>query len=331
MAERSQLDLFGGAPPRTPRPGPIGPAPIDPELVDLARRLPEQLYLGTSSWSFPGWRGLVYDREVTAPTLARHGLAAYAQHPLLRTVGLDRTFYAPMTREALEDLARQVPAAFRFLVKALETSTLAVFPRHERYGSQAGRPNPAFLDAEQVAAALLRPLVAGLATALGPIVFQLPPQPPANLGGPARFAMRLRAFLRGLPAGPTYAVELRNRELLSADVASALADTGAVPCLTVHPTMPPLGEQARQLGSDHAPTLVVRWMLGAGQEYEAARERYRPFDRVVDPDPATREAIGAQCRSALAAGRRAFVVVNNKAEGSAPASIVLLARTLAAG
>jgi uncharacterized protein YecE (DUF72 family) len=29
--------------------------------------------------------------------LARHGLAAYARHPLLRTVSLDRTFYAPLT------------------------------------------------------------------------------------------------------------------------------------------------------------------------------------------------------------------------------------------
>ncbi len=330
MAERSQLDLFGGVS-GAPRRGPVGPATIDPELADLARRLPEHLYLGTSSWSFPGWCGLVYDREVAAPTLARRGLAAYAQHPLLHTVGVDRTFYAPMTREALEDLARQVPAWFRFLVKALETATLAVFPHHERYGPHAGRPNPAFLDPEQVTAALVRPLMAGLATTLGPIVFQLPPQPPANLGGPARFAMRLRAFLHGLPAGPTYAVELRNRELLSADVARALADTGAVPCLTVHPTMPPLAEQARQLGAERGTTLVVRWMLGTGQAYEAARERYRPFDRIVDPDPPTREGIAAQCRTALASNRRTFVVVNNKAEGSAPASIVLLARTLAAG
>ena len=58
----------------------------------------------------------------------------------------------------------------------------------------------------------------------------------ARLGGPARFAMRLRAFLRALPSGPTYALEIRNRELVGPDVARALADGGAVACLTVIPT-----------------------------------------------------------------------------------------------
>jgi uncharacterized protein YecE (DUF72 family) len=297
--------------------------------VELGRRLPADVFLGTSSWSFPGWTGLVWDRPAASGTLARRGLAAYAAHPLLRAVGVDRTFYAPLDRDAFADLAAQVPPAFRFVVKALETATVAVFPRHPRYGAQAGLANPRFLDARDVRETLLEPAVAGLGGALGPVVFQLPPQPPAALGGPARFAMRLRAFVSALPAGPAYAVELRNRELLSADVARALADTGAVPCLTVHPTMPPVDEQARVLDVAGTGPIVVRWMLGAGQEYEAAKARYAPFDRVVDPDPATRGAVAALCRRALAAGRRAFVVVNNKAEGSAPASIALLARALA--
>ena len=35
----------------------------------LGEQLPPSLYLGTSSWTFPGWKGLVYDREATP---ARH-------------------------------------------------------------------------------------------------------------------------------------------------------------------------------------------------------------------------------------------------------------------
>jgi uncharacterized protein YecE (DUF72 family) len=319
-----QLDLFGAS-----SRGGIGPAAQPDDVVALGRGVPPDVRLGTSSWSFPGWRGLVYDREATPARLARTGLRAYAAHPLFRTVGLDRTFYAPMTPAAFADLASQVPRWFRFVVKALETATVAVFPRHARYGPQAGRPNPAFLDPDPVVAELVRPAIAGLGVALGPIVFQLPPQPPANLGGPARFALRLRAFLRGLPSGPTYAVELRNRELVGLDVARALADCGAVPCLTVHPTMPPVDVQA-----DALPTggpLVVRWMLGAGQEYEGARERYAPFDRLVDPAAATRGAIVTRIHAARRTGRAAWVIVNNKAEGSAPASIVELARALAVG
>jgi hypothetical protein len=56
-------------------------------------------------------------------------------------------------------------------------------------------------------------------------------------------------------------------------------------------------------------------MLGHGQEYEAAKARYAPFDRIVDPDPAARAAIVGVVRQALDARRPAYVIVNNKAEG----------------
>src|ERR1044071_8197502 len=98
MSDRdpSQLDLFTGAPsptaPRGRRRGqeePVGPAEQPEEVRVLGEQLPPGLHLGTSSWSFPGWKGLVYDREATAARLAREGLVAYSRHPVLRTVGLD--------------------------------------------------------------------------------------------------------------------------------------------------------------------------------------------------------------------------------------------------
>jgi uncharacterized protein YecE (DUF72 family) len=326
----AQLDLFGR--PGTPRVrSGIGPAPQPDDVVDVGRRLPAGVRLGTSSWSFPGWGSLVWDRPATRAALARAGLAAYAAHPCFRAVGLDRTFYSPLTRAGFAALAAQAPPGFRFVMKALETTTLAAFPRHPRYGEHAGQPNPRFLDAAGVRDDLLRPAVAGLGDKIGPVVFQFPPQPPDRLGGPARFAMRLRAFVRELPAGPPYAFELRNPELLDGHVERALADTGAVPCFTVHPAMPPVDVQAAALSGACDGPFVVRWMLGGGRDYEEARARYAPFDRIVDPDPATRTAIATLVQGALAAGRRAFVIVNNKAEGSAPASVVLLARELVAG
>ena len=59
----------------------MGPAPVSDEVRALGERMPQGLFLGTSSWSFPGWAGLVYDREAAQSMLARQGLAAYAQHP----------------------------------------------------------------------------------------------------------------------------------------------------------------------------------------------------------------------------------------------------------
>ena len=80
--------------------------------------LPSDIRLGTSSWFFPGWRGLVYEGTHPQPALSKMGLAAYAQIPLLRTVSLDRTFYAPITTLEYARYARQVPDHFSFVVKA---------------------------------------------------------------------------------------------------------------------------------------------------------------------------------------------------------------------
>src|SRR5262245_20528618 len=107
---QSQLDLFT---PHTTPPLAVGAAAMSPDMVALARCLPRQLYLGTSSWTFPGWQGLVYDRTVSASVLARHGLAAYAQHPLLRTVCVDRTFYAPLPAVDYATYATDVTAESR--------------------------------------------------------------------------------------------------------------------------------------------------------------------------------------------------------------------------
>src|SRR5262249_40602829 len=114
-----QLGLF----PMTPKMV-VGAAATDAGLRQLAERMPPGIHLGTSSWSFPGWAGIVYDRPASSLQLARHGLAAYAQHPLLRAVGIDRTYYAPLSVAEFSRYADVVPAAFRFLVKAHEACTI---------------------------------------------------------------------------------------------------------------------------------------------------------------------------------------------------------------
>jgi uncharacterized protein YecE (DUF72 family) len=74
--------------------------------------------------------------------------------------------------------------------------------------------------------------------------------------------------------------------------------------------------------------LVIRWLLRRNRGYEEARDRYHPFDRLAEPDPDTRRAIAAAVAAAMAQGQEVFVIVNNKAEGSSPHSIIALAQAL---
>ncbi len=325
MAKRKQdqLALFDFGP--EPEQAGVGAASQSEEVEALGRSLPGGVYLGGSTWSFPGWAGLVYDRTYSQSRLAHEGLAAYARHPLLRAVGVDRTAYAPAEAMELAAYREAVPPQFQFLVKAHDACTLSRFPEHARYGAARGQENTLFLDPKYATEQVVAPFVEGMGAGAGALLFQFAPQ---SLGPPARFAERLQAFLAALPRGPIYAVELRNREVITAEYGAALASVGACHCHNVHPRMPDVRAQARLAGTDKAPMTVIRWLLGPGMTYEDAGRRYAPFNRMAAPDPANRQAVADLAREALAGSRPFLCTINNNAEGSGPLSAVELAREI---
>jgi uncharacterized protein YecE (DUF72 family) len=324
-----QLHLF--APPATILPAlAVEAAPVSAAVARVAQRLPPHVYLGTSSWAFPGWTGLVYRHAATERDLAHYGLAAYAQHPLLRAVGLDRTYYAPIPTADFAAYGASVPEAFRFLVKAHRWCTALYMPTPGARARQRYERNTHFLEPQYATEEVIRPCVEGLGSKMGPLLLQFPPQDVRAVGGPEHFAEQLHRFLDALPRGPLYAVELRNATLLTAAYAEALSAVGACHCFNVHPSMPTLDAQQRLVSHATAPALVVRWMLQRTLAYETAGRRYSPFDRLVDVDLHSRAAITRLCLEAIASHRSAFVIVNNNAEGSAPLSVGKLAEQIVA-
>ncbi len=329
-----QLALFDDEPePGRPRGGrgpslaeSPAPAALAAGLDAIAARLDPRLRLGTSSWSFPGWTGLVYAAPASKQVLSRQGLAAYASHPLLRTVGVDSGFYAPLDVGRLSSYAAQTPEGFRFLVKAPATLT---DPRPR--GPSRSEVNRGFLDPGRAVVEAVAPFVEGLGPRAGVLLFQFPPLGREITARPRRFAEGLYRFLRDLPKGPTYGVELRDRELLTPDLVAALHHGGATAGLAVHPRLPGLGAQMSLFGDDPAHPLVIRWLLRPNRGYEEARDLYHPFSRLAEPDPESRTAIVDLVRRALDQGREVLVIVNNKAEGSSPLSIAALAAALGDG
>ncbi len=295
-------------------------AEIQEDLLGLARRLPSSLYLGTSSWSFPGWSGLVYNRRYPQAILAKEGLRAYARHPLLKAVCIDRSFYAPLLEEDFQGYARQVPRHFRFVVKAAGECVTPV-------SRQTGAPNPHYLDSGYAAERLVVPMLEGLGEKAAILLFQFPPLAPGQERA-EDFLPRLGQFLKQLPAGLNHFVELRTPSLLNRDYFQLLRDSQAGHCFNVHPSSLRLDRQI-ELARPGTGPLLVRWMLHPGLTYEEARQRYAPFDRLLDAQPATRNRIAELCRQTLASGHPAFVIANNKAEGSAPLTLFELAHLLA--
>ena len=71
------------------------------ELARLAAGIPPLIRFGTSSWTYPGWKGLVYHRDYGGKGTAAPMLAEYSEFPLFRTVGIDSSFYGPPTDATL--------------------------------------------------------------------------------------------------------------------------------------------------------------------------------------------------------------------------------------
>ncbi len=321
------------APPSRPRPAPgeVRPAWDSPLLE--APALPADIRLGTSSWFFPGWRGLVYEGNHPQTALSKKGLEAYAQIPLLRTVSLDRTFYAPLTAVEYARYAQQVPERFSFVVKAPALVCDAVVRDEEGRGKV---PNPHFLDPGIAAREFVVPCLEGLGGKAGPLVFQVSPLPRGLVDEAPMVMERLQAFFAALPEElggrrPLYALELRNAELLTPRLMKMLARVGVRYCVGLHDRMPEVERQEAALASldgDSPGDLVVRWNLHRGFLYQAAKQRYEPFDKLVDEDPETRNVLARMAVRAFKARRKIWITANNKAEGSAPLSLLKLAQAI---
>lgn len=324
------------------RRGGVGAADIPPAMQTLGHRLPGNIRLGTSSWSFPGWKGIVWDDDYSDTKLSRQGLTAYARHPVLRCVGIDRSFYKPMSIVEYQKYAQQVPDDFRFLVKAPSVVTDAVVRGEKGEGLSA---NPCFLDARIATEQFVTPCLAGLGPKAGVLVFQVSPLPVELLRDIPALIQRLEAFFAALPPlpqgdtlpdgnvapGPCYALEIRDGALLTPRLMRALGQLGVRYCIGLHARMPHVERQAAALAmldEAGAGPLVVRWNLNSAHRYEQAKAKYAPFDKIVDPDPTTRDVLAALATHYAMAGHPVYVIVNNKAEGSSPLSCSALAERI---
>jgi uncharacterized protein YecE (DUF72 family) len=295
-------------------------------LRPIAAALPAGVRFGTSSWSFPGWRGLVYPGRLATGQLARDGLREYARHPLFGTVGVDRSYYARVPDEDFRRYADQLPDGFPCCCKAPARVTSALKP--ERGSNQ---PNPDFLSAGRFIEDLLDPVGRLFRTHAGPFILQFPPMLRRSGLDRAAFVEGLDRLLGQLPRDFQYAVEVRDRALLGDDYARVLARHGTAHVYNAWTAVPLPAEQADLVPVDAMPFVMVRLLLRPGATYEEQREAFAPFDRLVAPDERMRDQVVDLVGRAVALAIPAYVLVNNKAEGSSPLTIEALAERLVAG
>src|SRR5436190_3406528 len=127
------------------------------------------LYVGTSGYSYKEWKGTFYPDDLPDKQMLRF----YGER--FRTVEINNTFYRMPKTAVVASWAEEVPADFKFVLKASQRIT------HMKRLKDAAEPLSYLLEAAAV-----------LKNRLGPLLFQLPPNMKKD-------AVRLREFLALLP------------------------------------------------------------------------------------------------------------------------------------
>jgi uncharacterized protein YecE (DUF72 family) len=92
--------------------------------------------------------------------------------------------------------------------------------------------------------------------------------------------------------------------------------------------MPPLAEQHTRMQGFPAVFTVLRLLTPLKMSYEAAKKRAEPYTKIVEELLHMRRETVHLVRQAVSEGRRAYVLVNNRAEGNAPLTVQALSEML---
>ncbi|HEX3745356.1 MAG TPA: DUF72 domain-containing protein [Bryobacteraceae bacterium] len=298
-------------------------------LAEKLRALAAQnIYIGGSSWKYEGWLGQIYSRDryltrgkFSQKMFQQECLREYAE--TFPTVCGDFAFYQFPTDEFWKRLFTRVPEQFRFAFKAPEQITCKMFPRHARYGPQAGRENENFLDSRMVREMFLRPLLPYREkTAL--LIFEFGAFGQRSFADVGEFIARLDPFLAALPPEFRYAVEIRNPEFLEKDYFACLRARGVAHVYNAWSKMPELRSQMAIPESMTADFLVSRALLRHGRVYEDAVGMFAPYTEIQDENREARESMRVLIGRAREDRKFLFLFVNNRLEGNAPLTILSL-------
>jgi uncharacterized protein YecE (DUF72 family) len=289
------------------------------------------VFIGTSSWKYPGWLGQLYqeDRYIwhgrfSKARFEKLCLTEYAQ--VFKTVSVDAAYYTFPTRDSLESMVSAVPADFQFNLKVTDALTLKSFPVLPRFGPRAGTANADFLNPDRFASAFLEPC-APFRSNIGLLMFEFSRFHADDFARGREFLERLDAFLSKIPRGWNYAVEIRNRNFLQPEYFATLKQHGVAHIYNAWQDMPTVSEQIAMPDSLTNPDfLVARFLLKPGRKYDDAVKLFSPYQEIKDPYPEGRAAAAELIRTTRRSGGRtkAFIHVNNRFEGNALETIAAI-------
>jgi len=281
-----------------------------------------RLRLGTCSWKYDSWKGLVYD--VDRAYQAGDYLADYARY--YGSVEVDQWFWSLFpggvrlpNPETVLQYAASVPEDFRFTVKVPNAVTLTHYYAKQPKGSAsyANKSNPHFLDAEIFGEFLesLDPMK----NKLGPIMLQFEYLNKTKMPCLSVFLERLGDFFGQAPQGYAYAIEIRNPNYLKEEFFAFLKQRQIGMVLLEGYYMPPIKTVVEANDVYASNFLVIR--LHGPDRKEIETKTKGVWDDIVLPKDEGLASAATIIQASLDKDLDTYVNVNNHYEGCAPLSI----------
>jgi uncharacterized protein YecE (DUF72 family) len=256
--------------------------------------MPEEasIRLGTCAFTANGWSGAFYPKGLKSADY----LSFYAGR--FDTVEIDSTFYGTPAPKTVTNWHDKTPSDFLFAVKVPQVIT------HEKILLGCQEEFETFVTAMDQ-----------LQQKLGPIVFQFPHFDKYQVKDRDAFTDRLLPFLKTLPRGYEFAVEIRNRKWLDAEFADILRSFNvALVTQDIH-TMP--GPEAMKFDSVTADFSYVR-LLGNRKQIE---QTTTVWERVVEDKTEKVSEWVKYCQTVQKRGVKQYVYANNHYEGFGPGTV----------
>lgn len=298
-------------------------------LFDVPPPYRPWLSVGTCSWKYDSWKGLVYDPE--KEYRGADYLTDYAAY--FSTVEVDQWFWSlfpagvklPQPR-AVRSYAASVPDDFTFTVKAPNALTLTHFYARQsaRYSQFANQPNPSFLDPELFERFL--DTLAPLGRKLGAVMLQFEYLNQKKMSSLEAFLDRLHVFFEAAPRETAIAIESRNPNYLVPPFFDFLRSHGLGYVFLEGYHMPPIEKVFAEHGA-LTDTMVVLRLHGTERE-GIEKKTGETWNAIVAPKDDSLDGVAAIIDAYARRKIRVYVNVNNHYEGSAPLTIQRLLKRL---
>ena len=295
--------------------------------LKIPKNYQKYLRIGTSSWKYDSWKGLVYDPDKKYKP--QDYLSDYSQY--YNTVEIDQWFWSlfptgaklPNTKD-VQIYSQSVPDDFLFTVKVPNAITLTHYhaKQSKAYNDYANQPNDYFLNVDLLKRFLetLEPM----GNKLGPIMFQFEYLNKQKMPSRKAFFDRLHDFFDKAPKGYQYAIECRNPNYLKTDFFEFLSDHNLGFVLLDGYYMPPIEDVIHSHNINTASYTIVR--LQGKDRWEMEAKTDKTWNKIVEDRDVL--SLTDYVQNNVDKKILSIININNHYEGCAPLTIQRIVASL---